>query len=90
MRYLFSHKMQWDLVMKTCYKKLWKLLIDNDMTKTDLCQKTGISTSSLAKLSKGESVTTAVLLRICNVLHCDIGDIVEIVPDAAAQGGENK
>lgn len=76
--------------MKTCYKKLWKILIDNDMTKTELCQKTGISTSSLAKLTKGESVTTTVLLKICSVLHCEIGDIVEIIPDTVAQRGVKK
>ena len=64
--------------MKTCYKKLWKILIDRDMTKTQLCRLSGISSSSMAKLTKGESVTTTVLLKICNVLDCEIGDIVEI------------
>lgn len=70
--------------MKTSYKKLWKLLIDRDMTKTELCQKSGISPSSMAKLTKGECVTTRVLLKICGVLHCDIGDIVEVANDTGS------
>jgi len=72
--------------MKTCYKKLWKILIDRDMTKTQLCHLSGISSSSMAKLTKGESVTTTVLLKVCKTLHCEIGDIVEITSDA---GGDN-
>lgn len=70
--------------MKTSYKKLWKLLIDQEMTKTELCQKSGISPSSMAKLTKGECVTTKVLLKICSVLHCDIGDIVEVANDTGS------
>ena len=62
--------------MKTSYKKLWKILIDRDMTKTDLRLRAGISSSSLAKLGKGESVTTAVLLKICEALDCDITEII--------------
>lgn len=64
--------------MKTDYRKLWKLLIDHNMTKSDLRAKTGISSVTMAKLGKGESVTTAVLLRICKVINCNIGDIVDI------------
>lgn len=62
--------------MKTSYKKLWKMLIDRDMTKTDLRLHAGISSSSLAKLGKGESVTTAVLLKVCEALDCDITEII--------------
>ncbi len=62
--------------VKTSYKKLWKILIDRDMTKTDLRLRAGISSSSLARLNKGESVTTAVLLKICEVLNCDITEIM--------------
>jgi len=62
--------------MKTSYKKLWKILIDRDMTKTGLRLRAGISSSSLAKLGKGESVTTAVLLKICEALDCDITEII--------------
>lgn len=70
--------------MKTSYKKLWKLLIDRDMTKTQLRKASGISSSSLAKLGKDENVTTAVLVKICEALECDVSDIMEIVPEEGA------
>ena len=60
------------------YKKLWKLLIDRDMKKKDLRKATGISTVSMAKLSKNENLTSDVLLKICNALKCDISDIMEV------------
>ncbi len=63
--------------MSFSYKKLWKLLIDKDMTKNDLCDKTGISRSTLYKLNAGENINTEILDRICNILDCDISDIVE-------------
>lgn len=65
--------------MKFSYNKLWKLLIDKGWTKTKLRQEAGISSSSLAKLGKGENITTDILLKICIALDCNIGDIVEIV-----------
>lgn len=64
--------------MKVSYKKLWKLLIDKDMNKTDLRNATGISTSTVAKMTRGEDVTMSVIIRICKVLDCDIGDIMEL------------
>jgi len=64
--------------MALSYNKLWKLLIDKGMNKTDLRELTGIGQATLAKLSKGENVTTDVLERICKVLNCEIGDIVEM------------
>ena len=65
--------------MKMNYKRLWKLLIDKGMTKTQMRKAAGISSSSLAKLGKGENVTTEVLLRICKALDCDdLSQIVEI------------
>jgi putative transcriptional regulator len=67
--------------MRTSYKKLWKLLIDRDMSKKDLREAAGISTASMAKLGKGENVTTDVLVKICKALDCDISDIVEIVEE---------
>lgn len=70
--------------MKTSYKKLWKLLIDRDMTKTQLRKASGISSSSLAKLGKDENVTTAVLVKICEALECDVSDIMKIVPEEGA------
>ncbi len=64
--------------MGISYKKLWKLLIDKDMTKTQLREKADIATSTLAKLSKDEQVSMDVLLRICTALDCGLDDIVEI------------
>lgn len=61
------------------YKKLWKLLIDRNMNKKDLIEKSGISTSSMAKLTKGSNVTTDVLCKICEALDCDFGDIMEYI-----------
>ncbi len=63
--------------MAANYNKLWKLLIDKGMTKTDLRIKTGMSTSTLAKLSKNENVSMEVILGICKVLKCNVGDIVD-------------
>ena len=60
------------------YKKLWKILIDRDMQKQDLKRIAGISTTSIAKLSKGENITTNVLLKICKALDCDINDILDL------------
>jgi len=60
------------------YKKLWKILIDRDMNKRDLKQLSGISTTSIAKLGKGENITTDVLLKICRALDCDINDIMDM------------
>lgn len=74
---------------KMSYKKLWKLLIDRDMKKTDLRNDAGISSSSLAKLGKDENVTTDVLLRICDSLNVDLNDIAETVLDNAHSGETN-
>jgi putative transcriptional regulator len=67
------------------YKKLWKLLIDKDMNKQDLCTAANISSSTVAKLTKGENVSTAVLLKICEAFQCDVSNIAEIVPEATAE-----
>ena len=66
--------------MRISYNKLWKMLIDKNMKKSDLKEKAGISSASIAKLGKGDNITTDVLWRICNELHCDFGDIMEFVP----------
>ncbi len=71
--------------MKMSYNKLWKLLIDKQMKKSDLRKNAKISSSSLAKLTKDENVTTDVLMKICNELKCDVGDIMEFVPDKSAE-----
>lgn len=65
--------------MAASYKKLWKLLIDKDMKKKDLIERAEVSKYTIRKLTRGENVTTDVLIRICKVLECDIGDIMEIV-----------
>ena len=72
------------------YNKLWKLLIDKEMKKSDLRKNAGISSSSLAKLTKNENVTTEVLSKICRELDCDVADIMEYIPDAALQADEGK
>ena len=67
--------------MRISYNKLWKMLIDKNMKKSDLTEKAGISSASLAKLGKGDNITTDVLLRICEVMDCRIEDILETVRD---------
>ncbi len=67
--------------MAVSYKKLWKLLIDKDMKKKDLCAKAGISTASVTKMGKGGHVTTEVLAKICKALDCTVDDIMEIVTE---------
>lgn len=69
--------------MKMSYNRLWKLLIDKGMKKSALRKEAGISSSSLAKLGKGENVTTDVILKICIALDCRVEDIMEIVKDDA-------
>jgi len=75
--------------MAVSYKKLWKLLIDRDMKKKDLCAKAGISSSSITKMGKNGHVTTEVLLKICTALNCGIDDIMEIVPEASSDNIAN-
>ena len=65
--------------MIVCYNKLWKLLIDKKMSKTDLRIAAGITTTALAKLGRNEHINTEVLVKICKVLECNIEDIMEIV-----------
>jgi putative transcriptional regulator len=64
--------------MVISYNRLWKLLIDLNIKKMQLCEISGISTNAMAKLGKGESVQLDVLVKICEALHCKIEDIVEI------------
>ena len=64
--------------MTVSYNKLWKLLIDKDLKKKDLCQMAKISDATMAKLGKCLNVNTEVLVRICEALNCDINDIMEI------------
>ena len=69
---------QWRLGMHISYKKLWKLLIDRDMKKKDLCELAGISSASMAKLGKNENINTSILVRIREALDCDTSDIMGI------------
>lgn len=62
--------------MAISYNGLWKLLIDKDMKKTDLVNKLGISSSTIAKMTIGEKVSLSILERICDELECDFGDII--------------
>ena len=66
-------------VMKISYKKLWVMLIQRDITKVQLRTDVGISAGTMSKLNKGEDVALSVLLRICDYLDCDIGDICQAV-----------
>ena len=76
--------------MAISYIKLWKLLLDKNMKKTDLISVANISTTTLARLSKNEMVRMDVMTRICGALNCDIGDIMEVLPDAPNDEDANK
>ena len=67
--------------MEISYKKLWKILIDRDMKKGDLQKLAGISWASVTKLSKGESVSMEVLMKVCHALNCNIGDVMDLLPN---------
>ena len=67
--------------MAVSYNKLWKMLIDRGMNKTQLCQKAKISTNAMAKLGRNEDVRVEVLTKICVELGCSLDDIMEIVPE---------
>ena len=74
--------------MALSYNKLWKLLIDKGMTKTEMRLKADISTTTLAKMGKNVTVSMEVLLRICKVLKCDISDIMEITNEESEEDGD--
>ena len=61
------------------YNRLWKLLIDKDLMKKDLQSNAGVSWATITKMSKGETVSTEVLMKICKYLQCDVGDIMEFI-----------
>jgi len=67
--------------MSISYKKLWKIIIDKDLKKSDVRKLANISASTFSKMSKNEYVALDVIVRICNVLDCNIGDVVEVVKD---------
>lgn len=67
--------------MSVNYNKLWKLLIDKGLNKTDLIRMSGISTNAMAKMGKGGDVSTQVLGKICETLNCNLDDIVEFIQE---------
>ena len=74
--------------MRISYNKLWKMLIDKNMKKQDLKKATGISATCIAKMGRGDNVTTDVLVRICTALDCRLEDIMELVQDETVQRAE--
>lgn len=79
--YLYEFSIKEVVIMAVSYKKLWKLLIDKDMKKSDLEREAKITHYSLSKLSQGKDVSTEVLGKICETLDCTIDDIMEFVPE---------
>lgn len=69
--------------MAVCYNKLWKILIDRKMNKTQLCKAAKISTNAMAKLGRNEDVRVEILAKICATLDCGMDDIMEIVANDA-------
>ena len=67
--------------MKVSYNKLWKLLIDKGLNKTELMNAIKSSPNTMAKLGKNENVSMDVITRICEVLQCDVGDVMEMIPE---------
>ena len=67
--------------MSLSYDKLWKLLIDNHIKRKELREMIEVSSSTMARLSKNQTVSLEVLMKICKVLRCDIGDIIEITDE---------
>ena len=72
------------------YNKLWKLLIDKNMKKKDLREATGLTTNTIAKMGKNENISMDVITRICEYLNCDVGDIIEMIPDDGGKPNEEK
>ena len=76
--------------MALSYKKLFKLLIDRDLKKKDLCEMANISTNSLTKLTKNQNVNTEIIERICEALKCNVSDIMEYEPETTQGGTRNE
>lgn len=74
------HLTRGELVMEVSYNRLWKLLIDKNMKKKDLRAKTGISWTSITKMTKNEPVSMSILSKICNLLEVNIGEIMDFIP----------
>lgn len=74
--------------MRVSYRPLWIMLAEREMTKKQLREISGISTVTLAKLGRGDNLTTDVLLKVCEALHCNINEIMESVPDPGEEINE--
>lgn len=78
--------------MAVCYNKLWHMLIDRNMSKTQLIKEAGITTNAMARMGKNEDVRVEVLAKICTALNCTMDDVIEVIPDEQQKrtgGGEN-
>lgn len=75
--------------MSVSYKKLWKLLIDKDMNKTDLRLAIGVSSATIARLTREDMVSMDVLVKICDALNCNVGDVMDIVRDSSGDTNED-
>ncbi len=76
--------------MKASYNKLWKLLIDRGMNKTELMEAIKTSPNTIAKMGKNEYISMDVISRICEHLKCDVGDIMEMIPEDGGNGSEEE
>ena len=72
------------------YKKLWVRLAELELKKKDLCRIAGVSSTVVTKMGHGESVTTDVLVRICNALNCNIGDIMDVVREPVGDAPQKR
>lgn len=86
---IFETHKERDTIVIISYNKLWHLMLDKKINKRELRDMTGISTASIAKLGKGENVTTDVLVRICKALDCDITEIMELSREDKSDGKED-
>lgn len=75
--------------MAVCYDRLWHILIDRHMSKTELIKAAGITTNAMAHLGKNEAVRVDVLAKICGALNCNIEDIVEVIPEEGKRHESN-
>ncbi len=76
--------------MSLSYKRLFKLLIDRNLKKKDLCELAGISTTSVSKLGRDQNVNTEILEKICDALRCDISDIAEMIHNKQSEDKSNE
>lgn len=80
-----SHLKDYAMKRVLSYKKLWKLLIDKELNKVDLQHITGISSATITKLAKCQTVNTRAIIQICNALNCDVADIMEMTADSSEE-----